>query len=105
MAEAGVVGLGRRTLSRREGMVVVEPRGTGMALFTLRAAEEVRAAQFGMAEGELDAEMVAIAKAMIVRTPRHHTSAALGGMPAKSCPPHCSFGSLFKYRTIVALLS
>ena len=67
MAEAGVVGLGRLTLSRREGMVVVEPRGTGMALFTLRAAEEVRAAQFGMAEGELDAEMVAIAKAIIAQ--------------------------------------
>jgi hypothetical protein len=48
-------------------MVVVEPRGTGMALFTLRAAEEVRAAQFGMAEGELDAEMVAIAKAIIAQ--------------------------------------
>jgi hypothetical protein len=69
-----------------------------LARFTLRAAEEVRAVQFGMAEGELDAEMVAIAKAIItqrtgsfdpttiVRTPRHHTSAALGGMPAKSCP-------------------
>src|SRR6202040_3513270 len=67
MAEAGVVGLERLTLSRREGMVVVEPRGTGMALFTLRAAEEVRAAQFGMAEGELDAEMVAIAKAIITQ--------------------------------------
>src|SRR5258708_798209 len=67
MAEAGVVGLGRLTLSRREGMVVVEPRGTGMALFTLRAAEEVRAAQFGMAGGELDAEMVAIAKAIITQ--------------------------------------
>jgi non-homologous end joining protein Ku len=38
---------GRLTLSRRERMVVVEPRGTGMARFTLRAAEEVRAAQFG----------------------------------------------------------
>src|ERR1700721_395355 len=48
-------------------MVVVEPRGTGMALFTLRAAEEVRAAQFGMAEGELDAEMVTIAKAIIAQ--------------------------------------
>src|SRR5712672_173479 len=48
-------------------MVVAEPRGTGMALFTLRAAEEVRAAQFGMAEGELDAEMVAIAKAIIAQ--------------------------------------
>src|SRR6202047_4184029 len=59
--------LGRLTLSQREGMVVVEPRGTGMALFTLRAAEEVRAAQFGMAEGELDAEMVAIAKAIIAQ--------------------------------------
>ena len=52
IAEGGVVGLGRLTLSRRERMVVVEPRGTGMALFTLRAAEVVRAAQFGVAEGE-----------------------------------------------------
>jgi hypothetical protein len=37
MAEGGVVGLGRLTLSRRERMVAVEPRGTGIALFTLRA--------------------------------------------------------------------
>ena len=65
MAEAGVVGLGRLTLSRRERMVMVEPRGTGMALFTLRAAGEVRAPQFGSAEGDLDAEMVAIAGAII----------------------------------------
>src|ERR1700731_3847465 len=42
MAKVGVVALGRLTLSRRERMVVVEPRGTGMALFTLRAAGEVR---------------------------------------------------------------
>jgi hypothetical protein len=42
MAEAGVVGLGRLTLSRRERMVLVEP-GTGMALFTLRAAKGVTA--------------------------------------------------------------
>jgi DNA end-binding protein Ku len=67
MAEGGVVGLGRLTLSRRERMVAVEPRGTGMALFTLRAAEEVRAAQSGVAEGELDAEMVAIAKTIIAQ--------------------------------------
>jgi non-homologous end joining protein Ku len=40
-------------LSRRERMVVVEPRGTGMALVALRAAEEVRATEFGIAEGEL----------------------------------------------------
>jgi non-homologous end joining protein Ku len=46
-------------------MVMVEPRGTGMALFTLRAAVEVRASQFGSANGDLDAEMVAIAGAII----------------------------------------
>ena len=61
MAEASVVGIGRLTLSRRERMVMVEPRGLGMALFTLRAADEVRAAQFGDNEGDFDAEMVAIA--------------------------------------------
>ena len=44
---------------------MVEPRGTGMALFTLRAAGEVRAPQFGSAEGDLDTEMVAIAGAII----------------------------------------
>src|ERR1700746_283426 len=61
MAEAGVVGLGPLTLSRRERMVMVEPRGTGIALFTLRAAPEVRAPQFGSVVCGLDAEMVAIA--------------------------------------------
>jgi DNA end-binding protein Ku len=71
MAEAGVVGLGRLTLSRRERMVMVEPRGTGMALFTLHAAGEVRAPQFGSAEGDLDAEMVATAGAIIRQRTGH----------------------------------
>ncbi len=48
---------------------MVEPSGTGMALFTLRAASEVRAPQFGSAEGNLDAEMVAIAGATVIRRP------------------------------------
>src|ERR1700758_996983 len=65
MAEAGAAGIGRLTLSRRERMVMVEPRGTGMALCTLRAADEVRPAQFASAEGDLDAEMVAIASDII----------------------------------------
>ena len=53
------------TLSRRERVVMVEPRGTGMALFTLRAAQEATA--FPSAEGEVDAEMVTIAKALIAQ--------------------------------------
>src|SRR6516164_652443 len=65
MTETGLVALGRLTLSRRERMVIVEPRGMVMALYTLRSANEVRAPQFGHAEGDLDAEMVAIAAAII----------------------------------------
>jgi DNA end-binding protein Ku len=46
-------------------MVMIEPRGAGMALFTSRAADEVRAPQFRSTEGHLDTEMVAIAEAII----------------------------------------
>src|SRR5436305_14044123 len=42
MIETGMLGIGRVTLSRRERMVMVEPRGTGMVLITLRTADEVR---------------------------------------------------------------
>jgi DNA end-binding protein Ku len=65
MAEAGVAGIGRLTLSRRERMVIIEPRGAGMALFTSRAADEVRTPQFARSESDLDPEMVALAGAII----------------------------------------
>ena len=71
MAEAGVAGLGRLTLSRRERMVLVEPRGGGMALITLRSAEEVRPAQFDGLEGEVDPEMIAIAEMILQRRGGH----------------------------------
>ena len=47
-------------------MVMIESRGAGMALIALRAAEEVRSADFGRFDGEFDAEAVAIA-AMIIK--------------------------------------
>src|SRR5262245_44202565 len=65
MADAGVVGIGRLTMSRRERLVVVDPRGTGMVLITLRASDEVRAPQFVTTDGSIDAEMLAIARAII----------------------------------------
>jgi len=71
MTEAGVAGLGRLTLSRRERMVLVEPRGGGMALITLRSAEEVRSAQFDGLEGEVDPEMIAIAEMILQRRAGH----------------------------------
>jgi DNA end-binding protein Ku len=67
MEEAGTAGIGRVTLSRRERPVIVEPRGAGMVLITLRAAEEVRAPAFAQSDGELDPDMVAIAATIIRR--------------------------------------
>jgi DNA end-binding protein Ku len=67
MEEAGTAGIGRVTLSRRERLVMVEPRGAGMVLITLRAAEEVRAAAFDESGGDIDPDMVAIAATIIRR--------------------------------------
>ena len=71
MAEAGEVGIGRVTLSRRERPVMVEPRGAGLVLITLRASEEVRAAAFEKTDAEIDADMVAIAETIIKRRSGH----------------------------------
>ena len=65
MADAGVAGIRRLTMSRRERMVVVEPRGSGMVLITLPTAEEARVPQFTKSDGAVDAEMLAIARAII----------------------------------------
>lgn len=67
MADAGEVGIGRITLSRRERLVMVEPRDAGMVLITLRASEEVKAAAFEKADTDIDADMVAVAETIIKR--------------------------------------
>ncbi|MBV9827824.1 MAG: hypothetical protein JO001_19500 [Alphaproteobacteria bacterium] len=45
---------------------MVEPRGAGLVMITLRAVDEVWAADFDRVTGEVDAEAVAIAE-MIIR--------------------------------------
>jgi DNA end-binding protein Ku len=68
MARTGKVGLGRITLSSRERLVLVEPRGAGLVMSTLRASDEVRAAEFaGKDEGQIDPELVALAETIIER--------------------------------------
>jgi DNA end-binding protein Ku len=67
MAETGRVGIGRIVLSSRERMVLIEPRGAGLMMNTLRSATEVRAAEFGDAAEPAEAEMVAVARTIIER--------------------------------------
>ena len=71
MAAADEVGIGRVTLSRRERPVMIEPRGAGMVLITLRASEEVRTAAFDKVDADIDADMVAVAETMIKRRSGH----------------------------------
>jgi DNA end-binding protein Ku len=68
MARKNKVGLGRVTISSRERQVLVEPRGAGLVMSTIRSADEVRPAEFGPpAVGDVDADMVAIAESIIER--------------------------------------
>ncbi len=68
MARTNKVGLGRITLSSRERLVLVEPRGSGLIMSTLRASDEVRAAEFAAkGEGLIDPELIALAETIIER--------------------------------------
>jgi DNA end-binding protein Ku len=44
---------------------MVEPRGPGLAMFLLRAADEVRPAEFDLPETKLDPKMVEMARMII----------------------------------------
>jgi non-homologous end joining protein Ku len=64
---------------------MVEPRDAGMVLITLSASEEVRAAAFGKADGEIDGDMVAIAGTIIKRRSGHFDSAAFRDRYQRGC--------------------
>ena len=67
MARENKVSIGRVTISSCERMVLVEPRSAGLAMSTLRSADEVRAAEFRETRGDMEAEMVGIAETIIKR--------------------------------------
>ena len=74
MARKNVVGVGRVVLSRRERMIMLQPRGKGILATTLRYPYEVRqdAEYFrGISEIELPKEMLEIAEVIIDRKSGH----------------------------------
>jgi DNA end-binding protein Ku len=69
-----MVGIGRVVLSRRERMVMLQPRGSGMLATTLRYPYEVRqdAEYFaGISDRKLAPEMLDIAQEIIARNAGH----------------------------------
>jgi DNA end-binding protein Ku len=68
MAAKGLSGLGKVTLASRERQVLIEPRGIGLLMTTLRSADEVRTAEFAIRDtGAIDPDMLSIAEAIIER--------------------------------------
>jgi DNA end-binding protein Ku len=60
MAAKGLVGIGR--------VVMFEPRGAGMVMFTLHSADDVRAGEFDATrQKNIDAEMLDITEAIVER--------------------------------------
>jgi len=67
MAAKDLVAIGRVTITSRERLVLIEPRGAGLLMWTLHSADEVRAAEFDKRSGEVDSDMLAIAGTIMER--------------------------------------
>lgn len=81
MAAKEMVGIGRVVLSRRERMVMLQPRGQGIQATTLRYPYEVRqdAEYFAdISKVELPEEMLGIAEVIIERKSGHFEPAKFG---------------------------
>jgi DNA end-binding protein Ku len=63
----GKAAIGRIVLSSREHPVMVEPFEEGLMMQTLRAASEVREANFDLPKDKLDPEMVQLAESILDR--------------------------------------
>ena len=67
MAAKDLIAIGRVTIASRERLVLIEPRGGGLLMWTLHSADEVRTAEFDKEGGEVDSDMLAIAETIMER--------------------------------------
>ena len=77
MAAEDMVGISRLVISRRERAVMLEPRGKGIVLWTLRYGDEVRdeEAYFEAIDGaKSDSEMMPLIQQFIKKQTRHWDS-------------------------------
>jgi DNA end-binding protein Ku len=73
MAADDVVGISKLVIGRRERAVVLEPRGDGIVLWTLRFGDEVRREEsyFEEIEDEADPELVPLVQSLIKQKTQH----------------------------------
>ncbi len=73
MAADNVVGISKLVIGRRERAVVLEPRGDGIVLWTLRFGDEVRREDgyFGEIEDEADPDLIPLVQSLIKQKTQH----------------------------------
>jgi DNA end-binding protein Ku len=82
MTAQGLAGIGRVTFHNRKRLVMFEPRGAGMVMYTLHNADEVRAAEFDTKRQEnIDPEMLDITDSIIERRKTNFDPAILLDKP------------------------
>src|SRR5271170_5367320 len=68
LAAKGLVGIARVTLFNTKRLLMFEPRGAGMVMYTLRRPDEVRAAEFDTKRQEdIEPEMLDITESVVER--------------------------------------
>jgi DNA end-binding protein Ku len=78
MAAKGLAAIGRVTHANRKRLVMFEPRGAGMVMFTLHSADEVHAAAFDTKRQEnIDPEMLDITESIVERRTTKFDPAAM----------------------------
>jgi DNA end-binding protein Ku len=82
MAAKGLVGISRITLFNRKRLVMFEPRGAGMVMYTLHSTDEMRTAEFDTKRQEnIDPEMLDITEMIIERRKTNFDPAGLLDKP------------------------
>lgn len=82
MTAKGLAGIARVTLHNRKRLVMFEPRGAGMVMFTLHNADEVHAAEFDTKRQEnIDPEMLDITDSIVERRTTNFDPAVLLDKP------------------------
>lgn len=77
MAAEAMVGISRLVISRRERAVMLEPRGKGIVLWTLRYGDEIRdedAYFIGIDDAPSDSQMMPLIQQLIKKQTRHWDS-------------------------------
>jgi len=84
MAAKGLAGLAKVTLASRERQVLLEPRGVGLLMTTLRSADEVRTAEFAVPDKDTPSTLnYCRSRRRLSTAPKGNSTRPISGIPIR----------------------